>query len=86
MRTLLLVVLGAALFVIAALVGRALAGNVGMARAAAAFVPLWLIAASANMYVGVKKAGYTVVDEAPIFLVVFSIPAAAAIALWWRYR
>ena len=86
MRTLLVVVLGATLLAIAALVGRILAGDHGMARAAAAFVPLWLTAASANMYVGVKKAGYTVVDEAPIFLIVFALPAAAAIALWWMYR
>jgi hypothetical protein len=57
-----------------------------MARAAATFVPLWLIAAIANMYIVVKKAGYTIADEAPIFVVVFSVPAAAAIALWWRCR
>jgi hypothetical protein len=36
------------------------------------------------MYVGVKRAGYSVADEAPIFLLVFAIPAAVALFVWWR--
>jgi hypothetical protein len=33
---------------------------------------------------GVKSAGYTLADEAPIFLLVFAIPAAVAVLVWWR--
>src|SRR3989475_1940476 len=36
------------------------------------FIALWLVAAGINMWVGVSKAGYSVAEEAPIFLVVFA--------------
>ncbi|HUL78920.1 MAG TPA: hypothetical protein VL691_16765, partial [Vicinamibacteria bacterium] len=68
------------------LVGRAIAGSAGLAPAALLFVPLWLVGAAINMYAGVKRAGYSVADEAPVFLVVFAIPAAVALLLWWRTR
>jgi len=38
------------------------------------------------MYIGVKRAGYSVADEAPVFLVVFAVPAALALLLWWKLR
>jgi len=38
------------------------------------------------MHLGVKRAGYSVSEEAPIFLVVFGIPAAAALLAWWKLR
>jgi len=38
------------------------------------------------MYIGVKRAGYSVADEAPVFLVVFAVPAALALLLWWKVR
>ena len=47
------------------------------------FVPIWLVAAAANLWVGVARAGYTVAEEAPIFLLVFAVPAAAAVVLAW---
>jgi hypothetical protein len=49
------------------------------------FVALWLVAAGANMWVGVAKAGYSVSEELPIFLLLFGVPAAAAILLKWRF-
>lgn len=69
------------------LVGRLLHGAAplaGMATAARWFIPIWLIAAVVNLWVGVAKAGYSVAEEAPIFLVVFAVPAAAAVFLVWR--
>lgn len=53
---------------------------VGAKRAAAArlFIPLWLAASLVNMWVGVSRAGYTVLQELPILLVVFGLPAAIA--------
>ena len=36
------------------------------------------------MWVGVTRAGYSVAEEAPIFLVVFVVPAAVALFILWR--
>lgn len=59
----------------------------GLATAAKVFIPLWLIAAGINMWLGVAKAGYSVADEAPIFFVVFAVPVAVALlVLWWLSR
>ena len=49
-----------------------------------AFVPVWLACAAFNMWVGVSRAGYSVGDELPIFLIVFAIPAGCA--FWLRRR
>jgi len=35
------------------------------------------------MWVGVSKAGYSVAEEAPIFLIVFAVPAAVGLAVLW---
>jgi hypothetical protein len=74
-----LAVLGAALFI-----GHVLGEDAGKARAALYFLPLWVIGAGINMYIGVHGAGYAVSDEAPILLVVFAVPAAVALLCWWR--
>ncbi len=55
-----------------------------VARAASYFIPIWLIAAGVNLWIGVARAGYPLVDEVPFFLVVFAVPAGAAGLLWWR--
>jgi hypothetical protein len=39
-----------------------------------------------NMYMGVKGASYSIADEAPIFLLVFAVPAAVALIVWWSLR
>lgn len=49
-----------------------------------AFVPVWLACAAFNMWVGVSRAGYSVGDELPIFLMVFAVPAGIAFWLWRR--
>ncbi|MBS0447005.1 MAG: hypothetical protein JSR59_13765 [Proteobacteria bacterium] len=49
------------------------------------FIPVWFVAAALNMWVGVRRAGYSVAEEAPIFLVVFGVPALAAALLCWHY-
>jgi hypothetical protein len=71
------------LSVLAARFAPAAAPTAGMAAAARWFVPIWLIGAAINMWVGVVKAGYSVAEEAPIFLVVFAVPAAVAILVAW---
>ncbi|MFN4238015.1 MAG: hypothetical protein ACK4FZ_12395 [Vogesella sp.] len=63
------------------------ASHAGMALAAKMFIPVWLLLAVTNMWVGVTHAGYTVRQELPIFLLVFAVPAAvAAIAAWQLSR
>ncbi|MDC6166666.1 hypothetical protein [Paucibacter sp. XJ19-41] len=63
------------------------ASAAGMALAAKAFVPVWLVVAGVNMWVGVSHAGYTVRQESPILLLVFAVPAVAAgIAIWQLTR
>ena len=48
------------------------------------FALAWLAVAGFNMWVGVAKAGYSVREELPIFLLVFAIPVAAAILAKWK--
>lgn len=50
------------------------------------FIPLWLLAALYNMWNGVKTAGYSWGEEAPIFLVVFAVPALIALAIRWKFK
>ena len=86
MHTVKVIGIGFALLVVCLVVAR-MTGNTSqaMSRAALIFVGLWLIGAGINMYIGVSRAGYSVADEAPIFLVVFGVPAAVALFVWWRY-
>jgi hypothetical protein len=48
------------------------------------FLVAWLALTGFNMWVGVTKAGYPAMDELPILLLLFGIPAAAAILLKWK--
>jgi len=86
MHTLIVVAVGFGLLALCAILGRLLGGPSGIATAALAFLPMWFVGAGFNMYIGVKRAGYSVADEAPIFVVVFAIPAAAALFAWWKLR
>lgn len=86
MHTAIVLAGGFGLLGLCAIAGRILGGTYGAATAALVFLPLWLIAAAINMYIGVKRAGYSVAEETPIFVVVFAIPAAAALFVWWKLR
>lgn len=61
-------------------------GNVKATVAAAQiFIPIWLVAAGINLWIGVSRAGYSVMEELPIFLLIFALPAAAAAFVWWKF-
>lgn len=81
---------GFVLLALCLLIGRWMGGPTpatGLATAAKVFILLWLIVAAINMWLGVAKAGYSVADEAPIFLVVLAVPVAVALlVLWWLSR
>ena len=87
MRTALFLVAGFLLLAASLLLGRLFSSNYPGATLAAtvAYVALWLVIAGANMWIGVAKAGYSVTEELPIFLLIFGLPAAAAMVLKWRF-
>ncbi|MEA3193461.1 MAG: hypothetical protein QOD26_1794 [Betaproteobacteria bacterium] len=86
MRTGLFLLAGFLLLAAAVLLGRLFSSNYPGATFAAtvAYVALWFIIAGANTWVGVAKAGYSVSEELPIFLLIFGLPAAAAVVLKWK--
>ena len=86
MRTVLFLVAGFLLLGAALLLGRLFSTHYPGATfvATVAYVALWLIIAGLNMWVGVAKAGYSVTEELPIFLLIFGVPAAVAILLKWK--
>ena len=87
MRTAIIIGAGLILLAIFVLTGRFAGAPAAsaMAKGALYFLPFWFIAAAVNMWMGVAKAGYSVAEEAPIFAVIFAVPAAVALFVWWRY-
>lgn len=86
MRTLIVILGGLVLLLLFALMGRSLGGDPSsLGRAALYFIPIWLLLATINLVVGVKSAGYTLAEEAPIFALIFAAPAAVAILVWWSF-
>jgi hypothetical protein len=86
MHTVMVIAIGLVLLGICLLIGNALGGAPGMARAAVVFLPVWLLGASINLYIGVRSAGYSLGEELPVLIAVFAVPAIAALATWWRLR
>lgn len=76
---------GLLLLSVFALFGRLWGQGVGdVALAVKVFVPVWAVIAVVNLWVGVARAGYTVVQELPILLVVFLVPTLVAAAMVWQ--
>ena len=86
MHTVKVIAAGIALLAFCLLVARWVGGPAPLvlARGAKVFIPLWLIGAGINMWVGVSKAGYSVTEETPTFFIVFAVPAATALFVLWR--
>jgi hypothetical protein len=61
------------------------AGASAMMRATIIFVMLWLAAASAILWVGVYRTGYSFREELPIFLLIFMLPAVVAVLVKWKF-
>ena len=86
MRTVVIILSGLVILGIAALAGWRLgSGAQSMVIAAKIFIPVWLVVAVINMWIGVSRAGYSVAEELPIFSVIFIVPASVAVFIWWRY-
>lgn len=84
MHTIMVIGFGLVLLALFALVGRKLGGTATAAKAALAFLPVWAAAAAWNLSIGVRH-GYTVGEEIPIALVVFAVPAVAAVLTWRKF-
>ena len=83
MHTVIVLSVGLALVLACIGIGAAIGGRPGAARGALVSVPLWFLGALGNLVVGTTH-GYTVSEEAPIFVVVFAIPAIPALLVWFR--
>jgi hypothetical protein len=49
-----------------------------------AFLIFWLALAGFNMWVGVARAGYSAIEELPILLLIFGVPAVVALLVKWK--
>jgi hypothetical protein len=85
MRTMIIILGGLLLLGLALLAARWLGGSGPMVTAAKVFLPIWLVVALVNMWIGVAQAGYSVTEELPIFLLIFVVPAAGAVFVWWKF-
>ena len=87
MRTFVIILGGLLLLGLCLLAARWLGGTGTdtMVTAAKIFIPIWLGAALVNMWMGVARAGYSVAQELPIFLLIFAIPAVVAVFIWWKF-
>jgi len=87
MRTIIIILGGFLLLAVCIGAARLFSGNgaVTISTAVKVFIPIWLVAAGINMWVGVARAGYSVTEELPIFLLIFSLPAAAALFIQWKF-
>jgi hypothetical protein len=86
MHTLIVIVIGLLLLGACLLLGRTLGDEGGLARAALSFLPVWLMGAGVNRYIGVRHAVYSVSDELPVFVLVFAVPALVALLVWWKFH
>ena len=86
MHTVIVVGGGFALLLTCILLGHTSGGGLpGLVTGAKLFIPLWLIGAALNMWIGVRQAGYSVTEEFPIFLGIFGVPALVAGLVWWEF-
>lgn len=87
MHTILVMGGGFVLLAVFLLAGR-LVGDGSSAALAVAdrwFISAWFVGGGMNMAVGVIKAGYSVAEELPIFLLIFAVPAVVAGLVWWKF-
>ena len=87
MRTGLFLLAGFLLLAVSAILGKMFSAIYPSATTTAvvAFVALWLVVAAFNMWTGVAKAGYSAGEELPVFLLIFLVPAVAAVLLKWKF-
>jgi hypothetical protein len=86
MRTMIIILGGFLLLGLALLAGTWIGGvaTTFMVTAAKVFIPIWLVVALVNTWMG-TRAGYSVTEELPTLLLIFAAPTAAALFIWWKF-
>ena len=86
MRTALFLLTGLLLLAAFLILGRLFSANYPAATTTgtATFLVLWLALTGFNLWTGVAKAGYSIGEELPVFLLLFGVPAAVAMILKWK--
>ena len=49
------------------------------------FAVAWFLLAAANMWIGISRAGYSFLEELPIFLVIYLFPVTVAVFAKWKF-
>jgi hypothetical protein len=87
MRTLIIIVGGIALWAVIAGFAKLFHKQANSSWApVGVFTAVWLAITSWNVWVGVTQAGYTFMQELPIFLVTFLLPVGVAIIVQRKSR
>jgi hypothetical protein len=86
MRTLAIIIGGLVLLGFSLAAGRYVGGGAtgAVVGAIKAFLAAWFFVALFNFWMGVSRAGYSVGEELPIFLLIYLVPGALAAIVWWR--
>jgi hypothetical protein len=86
MRTMIIILGGFVLLAACVFAARRLGGGGPgpIGSAVAVFIAAWFAVAATNMWLGVARAGYSFREELPIFLLIFLLPAAAAVFVRWK--
>ena len=86
MRTLMIIVGGFVLWGASLGIARLFGGSSALSTwtPTIVFAFIWLVLTAANMWVGVVRAGYSVTEELPIFLLIFALPVVVAVLAKWK--
>ena len=83
MRSLIIIIFGFVLWWACLGVAKLFGGSTKTATVV--FAGLWFAAAVINMWIGVSQAGYSFIEELPVFILIFSLPVAAALLVKWKF-
>jgi hypothetical protein len=86
MRTLIIVFGGFVLWGASLGIARLLSGKTALSTwtPTIVFAIIWFVLAAANMWVGVVHAGYSFIEELPVFLLIFVVPVGVAVFVKWK--
>jgi len=87
MRTLLIILGGLVLWGATLGVARLVGGSAALSSwtATGVFAVAWFLLAAANMWIGISRAGYSFLEELPIFLVIYLLPVTVAVFAKWKF-
>ena len=83
MRTATLILIGLALLAISVLIAKRVdkPGGTVVEETTLGFITIWFLAIATILWAGVAKGGYTFREELPFAVLVFAVPAAAAVLI-----